>query len=146
MTQRISRPTDRPPRRQVPIGPPEHHVDELSALGELMLGAAWADGDKHPVEVVAIAEMLKEFVGAPNLPAHVIDRFDRFEPNRFDLDTATRRLHAETDADRLAILQLLARVTGADRVLTETELAYLKRVAESLGLDPDLLHVEVSFL
>jgi uncharacterized tellurite resistance protein B-like protein len=146
MTQKIQRPTDRPPRRRVPIGTPEQHVDELSALGELMLGAAWADGDKHPVEIVAIAEMLKEFVGAPRLPDHVISRLDCFEPDRFDVTAATRRLHAESDEDRLAILQLLARVTGADKVLTQTELAYLKRVAESLGLDPELLHVSVSFL
>jgi uncharacterized tellurite resistance protein B-like protein len=142
---KITRPSDRPMRRRVPIGEPEAHVAELAALAELMLAAAWADGDKHPVEIIAIAEMLKEFVGSATLPAHVSATMERFEMKRFDVATAISHIPVEDDEERLAVVQLLARVTGADRVLTQSELAFLKHVAGALGLDPDIVHIEVRF-
>lgn len=141
-SQKIQRPGDRPRRRKSLDAAVENHVAELGALAELMLAAAWSDGDKHAVEVVAIAEQLKEFVDAPTLPDHVSARMERFDPQRFDLAAAVAQLHCETQGDKIGVLTLLARVTGADRVMHPGEVAFLDRVAVAMGLDPAALSID----
>jgi len=139
----ISRPSDRPRRKKKTVETPEVHVQELAALGELMLGAAWADGDKHAVEIVAIAEQLKEFVDTPELPPFVSERMERFDPATFDVAESCKGLRFESDEDRLSVLKLLARIAGADRHLHPAEMAYLKRFATAAGLDPESIRVEL---
>lgn len=139
----IARPSDRPRRRRRLDATAEHHVQELATLGELMLGAAWCDGKKDPVEVVAIAEQLKEFVDHDELPPHVVDRLERFDPATFSLEAACGKLRFEDDADRLGVLKLLARVAGADRRLHAAEMDYLRRFARCAGLDPDSIRIDI---
>lgn len=142
-SRRIQRPTDRPMRRRVAIAQAESHVEELGALAELMLGAAWADGTKIAVEVVAIAEQLKSFVDSPSLPEYVSQLMERFEPSTFDVARACAKLRFSDDHDRLGVLKLLARVSGADRVLHPDEEAYLRTVAALIGLDPATLKIQI---
>ena len=139
----IARPSDRPRRKKRAVEAPESHVLELAAIGELMLGAAWSDGRRDPVEIVAIAEQLKDFVDAPELPPYVVNRLEDFDPATFSLEEACGRLRFEDDSDRLGVLKLLARVAGADRHLHEGELAYLKRFARCVGLDPESIRIEI---
>jgi uncharacterized tellurite resistance protein B-like protein len=139
----ITRPSDRPRRKKKTVESPEVHVQELAALGQLMLGAAWSDGDKHAVEIVAIAEQLKEFVDSPELPPHVVDCMDNFDPATFDVAVACKGLRFESDADRLGVLKLLARIAGADRYLHPGEMDYLKRFATAAGLDPESIRIEI---
>lgn len=121
----------------------EAHVKELAALGELMLGAAYADGVKVAVEVIAIAEQLKEFVEAIDLPDHVIGRLEAFDPATFDPAAAVRALNPRDQSDREAVLTLVARVTHSDRQVHAKEQQYLRTVASLLGLDPDSIEVSV---
>jgi len=121
----------------------EAHVRELAALGELMLGAAYADGVKVAVEVIAIAEQLKEFVAADKLPRHVQARLEAFDPTTFDLAAAVGALSLREDRDRQAVLTLVARVTHSDRHLHPGEERYLRDVATLLGLDPDTIEITV---
>ncbi|HRE87974.1 MAG TPA: TerB family tellurite resistance protein [Myxococcota bacterium] len=139
----IARPSDRPRRKKRAEEAPESHVLELAAIGELMLGAAWSDGRRDAVEIVAIAEQLKEFVDMPELPSYVVARMEGFDPSSFSVEEAAGRLRFEDDGDRLGVLKLLARVAGADRHLHEGELDYLKRFASAVGLDPDSIRVEI---
>lgn len=140
----IRRPSDEVRRRAGAIEPDqEAHVRELAALGELMLGAAFADGVKVAVEVIAIAEQLKEFVASDALPRHVADRLEKFDPKTFSVEEAVRHIHLRDDDDRQAVLTLVARVTHSDREVHPNEADYLRRVAGALGLDPD--SIEVSF-
>src|SRR5690606_23686205 len=135
-----------PGRRPLPDqaqGPVERHVDQLATLGELMLAAAYADGKKVGIEVVAICEQLKEFVEAELLPFEVRRRLDRFDPMAFGVDRGCERLTVPDERDRLAVMRLVATVTGADHVLHPGETAYLRRVARAVGLDPDA--VQISF-
>jgi uncharacterized tellurite resistance protein B-like protein len=141
LEKRIIRPHDRQTQRV--RGAADHHALEVSALGELMLGAAFADGDKQAVEVVTIAEQLKEFVDIEHMPQLLARRLERFDPKTFDVEEACRQLSASTTEDRLAVLQLVARVVGADSVLHPGEVSYLRRVAQALGIDPDQLQIEV---
>jgi len=131
------------PLRDTEVRPLEAHVEQLAIIGELMMGAAWADGDKAGIEVVAICEQLKEFVEAELLPATVKRRIDRFDPERFDVEAACEHLSFGDDEDRLAIVRLVATVTGADRALMPGEIAYMHRVARAIGLDPNLLRISV---
>lgn len=135
----IIRPHDRPRRGG---GVAEAHVAELAALGELMLAAAWSDGEKCAVEVITIAEQLKDFMEAEELPAFVSRRLEKFDPASFDVEAACASLHLANYQDRLNVLNLVARVTGADMVVRPEELAYLKRVAAAIGLDPASVKVE----
>ena len=137
--KRIIRPHDRPRRGG---GIAESHVAELAAIGELMLGAAWSDGEKCAVEIITIAEQLKDFVEADDLPAFVSRRLEKFDPENFDVEKACESLRLTTYQDRLNVLNLVARVTGADMVVRPEELAYLKRVAAAIGLDPASVKVE----
>ena len=141
---RIRRPGDRPRRRKRTVEAVELHVQELAALAQLMLGAAWSDGSKIAVETVAIAEQLKEFVDSPNLPEHVSQVMERFDPDKFDMAAACGRLRLSDDDDRVAVLSLLACVTGADRVLHPGEEAYLLKVAEMIGLDPSTVSIKLT--
>jgi uncharacterized tellurite resistance protein B-like protein len=111
-------------------------VLELAALAQLMLGAAWCDGEKVAVEIVAIAEQLKEFVEVKSLPTHVSQVMDRFDPATFDPAVVCKDLTIENHADRMAVMKLLARVVSADRIIHPSEEAYLKQVAAEIGLDP----------
>lgn len=141
---RITHPSDRPRRKKRHVEAPEVHVQELAALGELMLGAAWSDGEKQAVEIVAIAEQLKEFVDSTELPDYVSSRMERFDPATFDVAEACSRLRFESDEDRVGVLSLLARIAGADRVLHPQEMDYLKRFAKAAGLDPDTIRIRLA--
>lgn len=140
----IRRPADQRPRRlgeSADAG--ESHVRELAALGELMLGAAYADGVKVAVEIIAIAEQLKDFVAADHLPRHVQQRLESFDPKTFDPARAVGELRLEDDGDKQAVLTLIARVTHSDRHIHPSEQRYLERVATLMGLDPDSLEIKV---
>ncbi len=139
----------RPGRRHRRLRPAElceteSHVEELATLGELMMGAAYADGDRAGIEVVAICEQLKDFVESDLLPNAVERRLDHFDLATFDVEAAVARLSFSDDEDRLALLQLVATVVGADSVMEQGEIAYLDRVARAIGLDPDKLSITLS--
>jgi uncharacterized tellurite resistance protein B-like protein len=140
---RIQRTSDRPRRKKVVVESAEAHVKELAALAELMLAAAWSDGNKVAVEIVAIAEQLKEFVETTSLPEHVSQRMGHFDPATFDVTAAVAELTLASDDDRVAVLNLLARVVGADRVVHPAEEAFMKKVASALGLDASTLQIEI---
>ena len=142
-SRKIQRPSDRPLRRRNASDDAELHVQELGALAQLMLGAAWADGSKLAVEIVAVAEQLKGFVDSPTLPDHVSQLMGRFDPKTFDVAAACAKLRFSDDNDRLAVLSLLARVSGADRVLHPDEERYLMHVATLIGLDPSTLTISI---
>jgi len=141
---RIQRPNDRPRRRKQAVVSSEVHVQELGALAELMLAAAWADGTKVAVEIVAIAEQLKDFVETTSLPEHVSQRMESFEPATFDIAATCAQLVLANDDDRMAVLSLLARVVGADRVLHPAEEAYVMKVAGALGLDTLKISIQLT--
>jgi uncharacterized membrane protein YebE (DUF533 family) len=141
MERRIIRPHDRPLQRVRVTD--EARAREIAALAELMLGAAFADGHKDPVEVVAIAEQLKEFISVDAMPHLISRRIERFDPGCFDIDAACRDIAVTTDEERIAILQLVARVIGSKTGLHPAEEVYLRKVAAGLGLDPASLQIEV---
>jgi uncharacterized tellurite resistance protein B-like protein len=141
MERRIIRPHDRPQQR-VPVTD-EARAREVAALGELMLGAAYADGEKAPVEIVAIAEQLKEFVAVEAMPYLVTRRLGNFDPATFEVEAACREIPVQSDDERVAILQVVARVIGAKSSIHPAEEAYLRRVAAGLGIDPSALQIEV---
>jgi uncharacterized tellurite resistance protein B-like protein len=138
-----TKPSQPRPLRSREPRPLEAHVEQLSIIGEIMMGAAYADGEKAGIEIVAICEQLKEFVEAELLPSAVKRRLDHFDPATFDVEAACKGLSFGDEQDRLAIVRLVATVTGADAVMYESEVDYLRRVAVAIGLNPDQLRISL---
>ena len=61
-----------------------------------------------------------------------------------DIAGACAKLTLASDDDRMAVLSLLARVVGADRVLHPAEEAYVMRVAAALGLDTSTISIQLT--
>jgi len=129
------------PVRSRKTEPTEAHVEQLAVIGEILMGAAYADGEKAGIEVVAIGEQLKEFVEAELLPVEVRRRLDRFDPQAFDPVAASQCLTFTDDSDRMALIQLIATVIGADSILHPSEIDYLRGVAAAIGLDPERIRL-----
>ena len=111
----------------------EPHVGQIAVLARILLGAAHADGFYAATEAVVIAEILSRFVDQDPLPPAVQEAMRRFDPTRFDLEAACRRLRITSDHDRIELLDLISRVTDADNVLHAREGVYLRRVASAIG-------------
>ncbi|MCA9539959.1 MAG: TerB family tellurite resistance protein, partial [Myxococcales bacterium] len=107
---------------------------QLIACFELLLGAAWADGDFAESERSALFELFCGMTGADRLTAEAQRLFGTFRPDRLDLDRACAALgfragRPPTDAveRRRAFLTLLGRVVDADEILEGGEGVYIGR-------------------
>ena len=111
----------------------EPHVTQMAVLARVLLGAAHADGFYAATEAVAIAEILSRFVDQAPLPPAVQEAMRRFDPQSFDVEAACGELRADTERDRLELLDLVSRVIDADNVLHAREGVYLRRVARAIA-------------
>lgn len=111
----------------------EPHVAQMAVLARVLLGAAHADGFYAATEAVAIAEILSRFVDQAPLPPAVQESMRRYDPQSFDVEAACHQLRADTERDRVELLDLVSRVIDADNVLHAREGVYLRRVARAIG-------------
>ena len=115
------------------------HVEALSTLGRLLLGAAHADGTLDPRELLEIEELLRTEIGCDQLQPEVRRAMSLFDPSSFDAESAARGLGLAESADRRRLLRLIAQVTLADDVLDVRESLYLMRVSKAIGATRDEL-------
>jgi uncharacterized tellurite resistance protein B-like protein len=109
----------------------KEHIDTIT---DLLLGAAYADKRLEGRELDAIRSMLVKLLGSKALPQAQENRIKSFNPARFDAKAAAARL-ATLDAEgKHKVLELVATVTDSDEELDLAEDAYLRKVAEGLGL------------
>ncbi len=111
-------------------------LDELETIGQVLLGAAFADGHADGDEVAVISDILAELIGA-DLPDALIEKLEAFQPSDFDLGAACGRLHLASADDRRALLTLVAEVVDADDLHTCTEDDYIIKVAHHIGASPE---------
>lgn len=111
----------------------ELHVRQMAAIAELLMAAAHADGSVSWPERSTIASVLTSFLGHRELPSEVDDRLKAFDPKTFDLAARCAELQLERPEDRVALLDLVSRVTDADALLTSHEERFLVRVARAIG-------------
>jgi uncharacterized tellurite resistance protein B-like protein len=121
----------------------KEHIDTIT---DLMLGAAYADKRLEGKELDAIRSMLCKLLGVDDLPAEQAARIKAFNPAKHKPVAAAQSLGELTDEERSKVLDLIASVNDADDVIDMDEDAYLRKVAEGLGLsaeDIDDLTIEI---
>ena len=109
----------------------KEHIDTIT---DLMLGAAYADKRLEGRELDAIRSMVIKLLGSKALPQAQESRIKAFNPARFDARAAAARLTTLDHESKHKILELVATVTDSDEELDLAEDAYLRQVAEGLGL------------
>jgi uncharacterized tellurite resistance protein B-like protein len=105
-------------------------------IADLLMGAAHADAQVDKVELDAVKKLLCQFTGSPSLSARLEQRVASFDPKRFDIRATVSKLHLKTDVEKRKLVELVAAVEQADDVIDLAEDAYLRRVADALGLPP----------
>lgn len=109
--------------------------DHIDTITDLLLGAAYADKRLEGDELVAISKMLCKLLGVDDLPSAQTTRIGAFNPAKFDAKAAAASLSALSDDDKNKLLELVASVNESDDVIDFDEDAYLRKVAEGLGVD-----------
>lgn len=109
-------------------------------LTNLLMGAAYADERLEGEEDDAVRRLLARVIGSDDLPPEVNARIDQFDLDAFDLDEAVGAFVADPAVHKRALLELVAAVFDADEEVDFDEDAYLRRLAEALGMDEKEYH------
>lgn len=115
---------------------------------DLLLGAAWADGDFDDRERATIEELTARLAAGDTLTAETRRHLDRFDAARFDPAITCARIGLAPGDDpvatrrRRAFITLIGRVVDADGLLHQREERYIDRIAAQIGItDADLRHL-----
>jgi uncharacterized tellurite resistance protein B-like protein len=107
-------------------------------ISDLLMGAAFADQRLDGNEYQAVKRALAQAMGVADVPPVLAARLEWFDPADFDPARTAAELQLETDVEKRQLLELVASVSDADQVLDLDEDGYLRRVAQALGLPPEL--------
>lgn len=107
--------------------------NQLISMVDLLMGAAYADGEFDGMEAGEISDILHELIG--ELPSSVSMRLAQFESSAFSLKKACAPLASLDEETLRGVVGLIARVTASDGVHDFTESEYLRWVMEELGCD-----------
>lgn len=107
---------------------------KASALGDVLLGAAMAGRQLTETKLAVVHGQVAKVMGASVLPDEVVAHMQLFEPLRFDLGSACKRLGLEGPRDRIALMKAVSVVIHAEGAVLPEERAYALRVATQLGV------------
>jgi uncharacterized tellurite resistance protein B-like protein len=110
--------------------------DRINEVADLLMIAAYADGQLLGEEKSAVAKLLRQVLGASTLPMDVNFRIEEFAPATFDLEKTAAVFASDPPATKRALLQLIAAVHAADAEHDFDEDAHLRQVATAIGLPP----------
>ncbi|HEY5928080.1 MAG TPA: TerB family tellurite resistance protein [Kofleriaceae bacterium] len=111
--------------------------DRIFPLCELLLGAAFADGELHPQEKTEIRALLVELAG--ELRVEVEACIASFEPDKFELSSIIGIFANDSEEERRKLLLLVSTVIEADEQIDLAENDYLRELAAALGLPASAL-------
>ena len=111
--------------------------DRIFPLCELLLGAAYADGELQSQEKTEIRALLVELAG--ELRVEVEACIASFEPDKFDLDSIIGIFKDDSDDDKQKLLRLVSTVIEADDEIDLGENEYLRELAGALALPASAL-------
>lgn len=114
----------------------KEHIDTIT---DLLLGAAYADKRLEGEELRAITKMVCKLLGAEELPEAQGARLTAFNPAKFDVAEASASLSSLCDDDKKRVLDLIASLNESDDVIDLDEDAYLRKVADGLGVDDSVI-------
>ncbi len=108
--------------------------DRMFPLCELLLGAAYADGELHKNETTEIRALLVELAGEQRVEVEAC--IASFEPEKFDLRSIIGIFQKDSEPERQKLLLLVSTVIEADETIDLAENEYLRALASALAL-PD---------
>jgi uncharacterized membrane protein YebE (DUF533 family) len=112
-------------------------ADRLVPLCDVLLGAAYADGQLAEAERAELRGLIEDLAG--KLPADVDLRINQFDPKKFDLTAATAPFRGDSEDERRKLLFLVGAVIDADEEVDLAEDDYLRALAKALGLPASAL-------
>ncbi len=112
----------------------KEHIDTIT---DLLLGAAYSDKRLEGEEVASISRLLCTLLGVDDLPEAQKARLKSFNPARFSVQETAAKLASESSDNKRKVLELVASVNESDDVTDLDEDAYLRRVAEGMGMSAD---------
>lgn len=111
--------------------------DRIYPLCELLLGAAYADGELKEQEATEIHALLIELAGETRVEVEAC--IASFEPEAFDLVSLVGYFRDDTEEQRAKLLVLASKVVDADDEVDLAENEYLCALAKALALPPSAL-------
>jgi uncharacterized tellurite resistance protein B-like protein len=108
-------------------------LEHFKTIGELLMGAAHADGKLVGHERDRVNEILGAIIPEHEELSALNAHLESFDPGAFDPKVACERLPGSADARR-EVLQALAEITDADGIQDLTESDYIRMIAGYLGL------------
>lgn len=125
-------------------------ADRNALIADILMAAAYADEHLDGRERDAVGELLAKAMGVTKLPVSLQQRLLQFERRAFDLPATVASLSMEEKDDKRHLLELVTAVHDADEVWDLAEDAFLRSLAEALGVPPELyedltvgeLHIE----
>ena len=111
--------------------------DRIYPLCELLLGAAYADGELHSQEKTEIRALLIELSGEQHVEVEAC--IASFEPAKFDMKSIIGIFRDDSEEDRRKLLLLASTVIEADEEIDLAENDYMRELAEALGLPASAL-------
>lgn len=109
----------------------------LRALADILLGAAYADGELTVPEQIEIGARLLKAMGETHLSADLESEIHDFDPKRFELPLALATLALEDKHERVELVSDVAAVISADSRVESHERIYLWRLAAMLAIPVD---------
>jgi uncharacterized tellurite resistance protein B-like protein len=111
--------------------------DRIFPLCELLLGAAYADGELQPQEKTEIRALLVELAGEARIEVEAC--IASFDPTKFELSSIIGIFKDDSVDERQKLLLLVSTVIEADEVIDLAENEYLRQVATALALPESAL-------
>ena len=111
--------------------------DRIFPICELLLGAAYADGELHAKEQTEIRALLVELAGEQRVEVEAC--IASFEPEKFDHGTIIGFFKNDSEEDRQKLLVLASTVIEADDNIDFAENDYLRALADALALPASAL-------
>lgn len=111
-------------------------TDRHGLVADLLMGAAHADQHLDGRELAKVEELLREATGKRALPAELDERLSSFDPEALDVKETVNALELDGADDKRHLLELICAVHDSDEVWDLDEDAYLRSVADAVGLGP----------
>ena len=106
-------------------------------IADLLMGAAHADPTQtaDPYDLACVA--LKQVMGAAYILSAINGRLQAFDVSSFDMAATVGELGLDDPIEKRQLLELIVAVHDADETIAPDRDAYLRAVAEALGLAPE---------
>jgi len=111
--------------------------DRIFPLCELLLGAAYADGQLQSQEKTEIRALLTELAGEARVEVEAC--IASFEPDKFKPSSVIGFFKDDSEEERRKLLLLVCTVVQADDQIDLAENDYLREVSALLGLPSSML-------